>query len=125
MTDHQENDGQDLGQFRDYLMTIAHLQLEPQLREKLDASDVVQQTLLEAHEQHEQFRGQTTGELAGWLRQILMHNLMDVIRAFRREKRDIARERSMDASLLRSSVRLEAWLVAEQSSPSQSVERRE
>jgi RNA polymerase sigma-70 factor (ECF subfamily) len=36
-----------------------------------------------------------------------------------RAKRDVARERSLDATLDESSCRLSAWLAAEQSSPSQ------
>ena len=106
-------------------MTIAHLQLEPQLREKLDASDIVQQTLLEAHQQRGRFRGDSPAEFAGWLKQILIHNLFDVIRSFRREKRDVARERSLDASFDRSTVRLAALIAADQSSPSIKVERDE
>ncbi len=122
MTQENDNESRDLDDFREYLMTIARLQLEPQLRDKLDASDVVQQTLLEAHQQRRQLRGQTKAELAGWLKQILVHNLMDVIRAFRGQKRDIARERALDASLNRSSARLEAVLAADQSTPSQTLQ---
>ena len=125
MSESAENLPHDLGKYRNYLMTIAHLQLEPRLREKLDASDIVQQTLLEAHQQREGFQGQSPAEFAGWLKQILVHNLLDVIRSFRREKRDVAREQSLDASFDRSTVRLAALIVADQSSPSIKVERDE
>ncbi len=104
-------------EFRDYLMTVAQLHLEPALRQKFDASDVVQQTLLEAHQQAENFRGNTRAEKAGWLKQMLLHNLIDMMRAFRREKRDVGREQAMQASIDQSTARLSACLIAQQQSP--------
>ena len=61
--------GGDLDRFRSYLLLLA--QLDRQFQGKLDASDVVQQTLLEAHQGLAQFRGQDAGQKAAWLRQIL------------------------------------------------------
>ena len=120
-----EGRGWALDQYREYLVMLARVQLDPRLREKLDPSDVVQQTLLDAHRRQDQFRGRTDAEKAAWLRQILAHNLVDALRAFGRAKRDVAREHSLEAALEQSSVRLEAWLAAEQSSPSQRVRRHE
>ena len=114
-----------LEQYRRYLLMLARIQLDPRLGGKLDASDVVQQTMLEAHRQQAQFRGSTEGELVAWLRQILAHNLADALRGLGRAKRDVARERSIDQALEQSSARLEAWLAAEQSSPSQRAMRKE
>ena len=114
-----------LEQYRRYLLMLARIQLDPRLGGKLDASDVVQQTMLEAHRQQAQFRGRTEGELVAWLRQILAHNLADALRGLGRAKRDVARERSIDQALEQSSARLEAWLAAEQSSPSQQAMRKE
>jgi RNA polymerase sigma-70 factor, ECF subfamily len=117
--------GQNLERHRAYLSVLARLHLDPRLRDKLDASDVVQQTLLEAHEKQAQFRGHTDAERAAWLRQILAHNLADAVRRLHRAKRDVALERSLEAALDQSSCRLEAWLAAEQSSPSQQAVRNE
>lgn len=110
--------------FRSYLVLLARMQLGQRLCAKMDPSDIVQQTLLDAHRQREHFRGSTQAEMAGWLRGILAGNLTDALRLFARGKRDIARERSLDAALADSSARIEAWLAAE-SSPSQKAERTE
>jgi RNA polymerase sigma-70 factor (ECF subfamily) len=84
---------------------------------------VVQQTLLEAYEKRDQFRGSSEGEWLVWLRQALAQNLADALRSFGRARRDVGRERSLEATIEASSRRLEAWLAAEQSSPSQRAER--
>jgi RNA polymerase sigma-70 factor (ECF subfamily) len=116
--------GRPLEQFRDYLCLLARAHLDGRLRDKLDASDLVQQTLLEAHAKRHQFRGRCEAERAGWLRQMLANNLADAVRALGRAKRDVQRELSLDA-VRDSSARLEAWLAAEQSSPSQQAARNE
>jgi RNA polymerase sigma-70 factor (ECF subfamily) len=115
----------DLERYRAYLSLLARLQLDGRFRQKLDPSDVVQQTLLEAYQKRGQFRGQTPAEEAAWLRQILACNLADAARALGRAKRDVALERSLDAALGASSCRLEAMLAAEQSSPSQQAVKNE
>lgn len=114
-----------LEQFRDYLGLLARAHLCPLLRGKADGSDVVQQTLLEAHRHLDQFRGTTSGEQAAWLRQILARQLANLARDQQRERRDVRRECSLEQAVEQSSARLEAWLVAEQSSPSERAERNE
>jgi len=111
--------------FRAYLRMLAELQLGHGVDAKIDPSDIVQQSLLDAHRDRDHFRGQTEAEMAAWLRQILACNLADAARLLGRGKRDTARERSLEAALDASSARLEAWLAAEQSSPSERAERNE
>ena len=117
--------GLELGRFRDYLHLLARVQLGPQVQGKLDASDVVQQTLLEAHQKRDQFRGGTPQELLGWLRKLLACTLADALRTLGRAKRDVARERSLEAALEQSAERLQDCLAAQQSSPSEQAGRRE
>jgi RNA polymerase sigma-70 factor (ECF subfamily) len=110
---------------RAYLRLLAQVNHHPRLRSKLDASDLVQQTLLQAHQAVAEFRGQSEAELRVWLRQILARNLAHAARDFGRDKRDIAKERSIEASLDGSSARIDGWLIAQQSSPSQKAEQHE
>jgi RNA polymerase sigma-70 factor (ECF subfamily) len=114
-----------LERFREYLRLLAGLQIGARLRVKVDPSDLVQQTLLKAHRAREQFHGGSVAEMAAWLREILAHTLADVVRDLGRDKRDIARERSLEAALADSSARLEAWLATSGMTPSEHAARNE
>jgi RNA polymerase sigma-70 factor (ECF subfamily) len=111
--------------YRQYLKLLAQMQLDPRLQGKIDLSGVVQQTLLEAHQAWEQIQSQNVQQQTAWLRRVLANNLADEIRKFGTAKRDLAREQSLEAALEQSSARLEMWLAADQSSPSQTIERQE
>jgi RNA polymerase sigma-70 factor (ECF subfamily) len=112
-----------LDRFRGYLMALARLQVvaRPWVAAKLDASDLVQLTLLQAHAARDQFRGQTPEELAGWLRQILTRTLANNLRSLGQAKRDVGVERSLEADVDASCSRLDAWLAADQTSPSEAA----
>jgi RNA polymerase sigma-70 factor (ECF subfamily) len=115
----------DWERYRVYLHVLARQHLDQRLRGKLDSSDVVQQALLQAHQSLDQFRGQTEAERVAWLRQVLIRCLANALRDFKRDKRDVARERSLEEAVDASSARLADWLAAEQSSPSARVEEHE
>ncbi len=108
--------------YRDYLHLLARLQLEPKLRAKLDASDVVQQTLAKAHQSRDQFRGGTAGEQAAWLRRILANTLIDAARKFGKQ---LDLEMPIEQQFAHSSARIEAWLDGGQPSPSDAAARQE
>ena len=120
-----ETGSEALGRFRSYLYLIAHAHLGPHAKQSIDASDLVQQTLLDGHRKRHQFRGSTDAERAAWLRQILSHNLADALRHQHRAKRDVSRERSLEAEIDGSFSRAESWLLASQPSPSQHVAKKE
>jgi RNA polymerase sigma-70 factor, ECF subfamily len=77
---------------RNYVNLVARAQVESWMRTKVDASDLVQQTLLEAYRGFQKFNGKSEGEWLAWLRQILTHNAQDFIRRLRTEKRGGAME---------------------------------
>jgi len=111
--------------YREYLLLLARLQIGVRLRAKLDASDVVQQAILHAHERRAQFRGQSEGECLAWIRAILANALAAAARKFDTQARDSARERSLEAELERSSHRMEDMLAADLTSPSERAVRGE
>jgi len=112
-------------QFRSYLYLLARSHIGGRHRARLDPSDIVQQSLLDAHQKRDQFRGTTDAERMAWLKQILANNLADAVRGLARAKRDVARERPLDADVGDSFTRGEGWLAAIQSSPSQQAVRSE
>lgn len=78
---------------RSFLDLVARSQVESSLRVKVDASDLVQETLLEAHRDFDRFRGLSENEFLAWLRQILSHNAADFVRRYRgTAKRQARRE---------------------------------
>jgi RNA polymerase sigma-70 factor (ECF subfamily) len=114
--------------YRHYLDALARAQLGRHLRTKCDASDIVQQTLLEAHRDFGGFQGEHEAELLAWLRRILAHNLFNETRRYAARQRDAAREVSIDqmrAGVEQSSLALGRGLAAGTPSPSKDAVRRE
>jgi RNA polymerase sigma-70 factor (ECF subfamily) len=112
--------------YRRYLRLLAEIQIDERFRAKIDASDLVQETFLDAHRDFGNFRGTTERELMGWLRQILADNLIDhVKRRYGAQRRDIRMERSLRQRLDSSSAAMDRGLAITDSTPSQIAARRE
>jgi RNA polymerase sigma-70 factor (ECF subfamily) len=111
---------------RNYVGVVARAHVENSLRRKVDASDLVQQTLLEAHRGFAQFRGSTPEQWLAWLRRILVHNAADFVRHYwQTDKRQQRREIPLRAGPAGSSC-VVGWEPADPGeSPSALVMQRE
>jgi RNA polymerase sigma-70 factor (ECF subfamily) len=107
-----------LDRYRGTLRRLAHQGLDPALGRRMDASDLVQQTFLEAAESFARFRGAGESEFVAWLRRILEYNLAGAARDhLYRLKRAVRRETSLDESH-GDGFPLRDHLAAHQTSPS-------
>lgn len=75
--------GQVLEACRRYLLWIARREMDPDLQPKAGASDLVQDTLLEAQRDIGSFQGDSEAELLAWLRRLLLNNLANFARSYR------------------------------------------
>ena len=117
--------GRLLETYRSYLALLARLQIDRRLRGKVDASDVVQETCMQAHRAFGQFRGATEAEFLAWLRQILSTRLANLVRRFAAAQcRDVRLEKRLDDELGQSSL-VARSLAPSPSSPSEKAARRE
>src|SRR5215469_12405257 len=112
--------GQVLETFRGYLLLIADREMDPELRAKGGASDLVQETFLEAQRDFGRFHGDSVDELRAWLRRLLLNNVANFTRQYRqRAKRQVGREVPLEAG--GSSHERGAGLAADILSPSGQV----
>ncbi len=115
--------------YRNYLLVLAATQIEKRLQGRMSPSDVVQETMLRAHQNFAQFRGTTEAELVAWLRQILVNNLAKFVEQHvLAARRDVRREVSIDRlakAIEQSTVQLAALLPAEVKTPSMAAQQHE
>jgi RNA polymerase sigma-70 factor (ECF subfamily) len=115
-----------LDQHRKYLELLAQVELGRRLKTKVDPSDIVQETFLEAHRSFEGFRGHEEREFAAWLRTILARRIAHLVRRYvRNQGRDVRRERKLELDLEHSSRAIEHGFDALQLSPSKAAAQRE
>ena len=115
--------GDVLQAFRRYLMAIARRALGEGLQPKGGASDVVQETFLEAHRDFELFHGKTEAEFLAWLRKMLLNNIANFHRRYRATaRRAIGKEISFYSG--ESSSRMAEEMVAA-TDPAEQAEAKE
>jgi RNA polymerase sigma-70 factor, ECF subfamily len=115
-----------LERYRNYLLLLASLRNDQKLRSKLGDSDLVQETLIQANRDFDQFHGATEAELAGWLRAILgKKRALLARRYYGTAARHPGREEQLRAELEQSSQQIERALIAPETSPSQDAAWRE
>jgi RNA polymerase sigma-70 factor (ECF subfamily) len=114
-----------LERYRVYLNLLARIHVDKTLQAKVDASDLVQETMIRAYPRFSTFSGSGERELVGWLRSVLAATAIDMARRYRgTQRRNVSLERRLADSLNRSSAAMEQ-LVSPTSSPSQHVVGRE
>ena len=105
---------------------LAERQLPAPLRGKLDASDVVQQTLIDAWNGQDGFRGTTHGERLAWLRVILTRVILRADRdLLKTEKRGEGREKTLQSAIDEASVRIEQMAIGKDRDPMSAAVRAE
>ncbi|MDX1962126.1 MAG: sigma-70 family RNA polymerase sigma factor [Pirellulales bacterium] len=86
-------------QIKNYLWLIANHEIPPELNAKVAPSDLVQDTLIEAHVDFSDFQGSEPGELLSWLKKILLHNAQNARRRYTQtHKRNPSQEQTLETS---------------------------
>ena len=112
-----------------YLNSLSRQHTDERIRMRVSPSDVVQETLLEAHRDFARFAGTSIEEFTGWLRKILFNNLATAIENHvLAAKRDIRKQRPLDlptGDASHAPEQLKRSLEASISSPSAPLRRDE
>jgi RNA polymerase sigma-70 factor (ECF subfamily) len=120
----REEVGRAIESCRTYLLLVAERRLPADLKVKDGASDLVQETLLEAQRCFGRFEGRTVTDLRAWLRRLLLNKVSHAARRYLgTAKRRLGRELSLDAELDRDGVA--NALAIDQTSPGTVAARRE
>jgi RNA polymerase sigma-70 factor (ECF subfamily) len=115
-----------LESYRSHLLLLARIEIGRQLQGKVDASDIVQETFLDAHRYFPGFRGTGEPQFVQWLRGILAGTLGNTLRRYLgTQARDVRLERSIRAEADHSSQGLSGVLIDSGASPSQHAIREE
>jgi RNA polymerase sigma-70 factor, ECF subfamily len=107
--------GAALESHRAYLLALAAAKLDPVLLTKGGASDIVQETFLDAQQAFPRFTGRSEPELRAWLRCLLLHRVAKFGRRYRSTlKRRIANEVTVEANRPADSPTPSACVIADE-----------
>jgi RNA polymerase sigma-70 factor, ECF subfamily len=97
---------------REALRRMVAGRMDRRMAQRVDASDIVQETLVEAHRRLQEYIADGTMPFHLWLRHIARDRLIDAHRRHRAQRRDVGREQAMYAAGTadRSSLDLAAGL---------------
>ena len=119
--------GDMFNEHRERLLRMIEVRLQPQLRARVDANDVLQESFIEAYRQLRTGVSAPKGESIVWLRLIVGQQLVSLYRKYcQAQKRNVTRERSL--SRQRSSMDPEStsiFLTSQLTSPSVAARRHE
>ncbi|MFK8113352.1 MAG: sigma-70 family RNA polymerase sigma factor [Rubripirellula sp.] len=110
-----------IGPLRPWLLRIAKQEIPVDLRGKVDPSDLVQQTLLDAWRADAGFQGQTHGQRLAWLRVILRRVVLQQRRGMLAVKRGEGNEKVFADAINRTSLRIEELAVGREPAPEEKV----
>lgn len=90
--------GEIIIRLREYLLLIASGQIRGSLQAKFGASDIVQNSLLDAYAGIDEFSGTTEAEMRAWLKRIVLNNFIDEQRRYTHtQSRSLQRELPLEA----------------------------
>jgi RNA polymerase sigma-70 factor, ECF subfamily len=109
---------------RDYVRSLVRARRPDAIQSRVDASDIVQETLLLVAQNIGEFRGASEQEWLAWLARVTENEVVHQVRQHRgAARRAVGREQPPPAKDGMS--RLEEWLARTQTSPSQAAQRNE
>ena len=114
-----------LDRYRAYLCLLAEREIEPRLAARCAASDIVQETCLQATRAFDQFRGENEKQFAAWLRQIMANKGAEMARDFATDKREAKMEMRLQNNFAHSSMDMARIIPDRNSTPSRVAIRRE
>lgn len=107
---------------RHRLKQMIQFRLDHRLRRRVDASDVLQEVYVDAHQRLRHFLVRENYSFFIWLRQLTEQRLIDVHRQhLRAGKRDVRQEFSLNRKTSATSASIARHIVAQMASPSQQV----
>jgi RNA polymerase sigma-70 factor (ECF subfamily) len=113
--------------YRNRLERIVSFRLDPRIRGRIDASDILQEAYLEASDRLQSFLESTDVSFFVWLRQQTLQTLVDVHRRQFRQKRDVNREIQFASNGMSdgTSVSIAQFLIGQLTTPSQAAMKAE